>query len=167
MSDQSKSTLVAVQEKVNSLLAKYPVVDDPLKKLSAKIGVDKSFVAIAAALLPLLFIFMLGTGEFVIDVIGFGYPAYASIRAIESETKTDDTQWLTYWLVFAMFKIVEGVADFFLQMIPFYFYIKAAFLVYCFYPTTMGAKVIYDSVIKPFIVPKLGLSESSSAKKDM
>jgi receptor expression-enhancing protein 5/6 len=37
----------------------------------------------------------------------FAYPAYCSIRALESTMKDDDTQWLTYWVVFAAFSLVE------------------------------------------------------------
>jgi hypothetical protein len=31
------------------------------------------------------------------------------------------------------------------------------FLIWCYYPSTKGAKIVYDSVIKPYIVPALGL----------
>ncbi len=39
------------------------------------------------------------------DLIGFLYPVYASIKAIESPAEDDDTLWLTYWLVFSFFKV--------------------------------------------------------------
>ena len=42
----------------------------------------------------------------------FAYPAYCSIQALESKTKGDDTQWLTYWVVFAAFSVIEYFADF-------------------------------------------------------
>jgi receptor expression-enhancing protein 5/6 len=38
-------------------------------------------------------------------LIGFVFPMYASIKAIESPGTDDDTMWLTYWLVFAIFKV--------------------------------------------------------------
>jgi hypothetical protein len=92
-----------------------------------------------------------------------------------------------------VFQIVEGSADFLLQYIPFYLLIKvrmvnhvlfdgglargphganilfcvypqASFLVWCYYPKTQGAKVIYSSVIKPYVVPALGIDEA--AKKE-
>jgi receptor expression-enhancing protein 5/6 len=54
-------------------------------------------------------------------------------------------------------QIVEGVADVLISMIPFYFLGKMGFLVWCYSPSTKGAKVVYETVIKPFIVPALGL----------
>lgn len=98
------------------------------------------------------------------DLIGFLYPVYASIKAIETPAEDDDTLWLTYWLVFSFFKIIEGPADFLLHYIPFYQPIKAAFLVWCYYPKTQGAKVIYANVVKPYLVPHLGLK--AAAKKE-
>ena len=46
------------------------------------------------------------------NIVGFVYPAYCSIKALESTVKNDDTQWLTYWVVFAAFSVVEYFADF-------------------------------------------------------
>jgi receptor expression-enhancing protein 5/6 len=62
-------------------------------------------------------------------------------------------------------QVVEGVADVLLARIPFYFFIKAAFLVYLYYPSTQGAKVVYEQVVKVYIVPK-GLSHSSTKKEE-
>jgi hypothetical protein len=54
-----------VKTKVNELLAKYPIVDEPLRKLSAKAGgVDKAFLAIGSLCVPLVIIFAMGTGNF-------------------------------------------------------------------------------------------------------
>ena len=52
---------------------------------------------------------------------------------------------------------MEGVADALISAIPFYFVGKLGFLVWCYNPSTKGARVVYESVIKPFIVPALGL----------
>ena len=41
------------------------------------------------------------------NTVGFLYPAYCSIKALESSTKIDDTQWLTYWVVFGLFSVIE------------------------------------------------------------
>jgi hypothetical protein len=58
------------------------------------------------------------------DLIGFVYPVYASIKAIESKSTEDDSQWLTYWLIFGLFKLIEELADVLISFIPFYFLSK-------------------------------------------
>ncbi|CAN6727362.1 unnamed protein product [Malus baccata var. baccata] len=35
------------------------------------------------------------------------YPLYASIRAIETKSRTDDQQWLTYWVLYSLMTIFE------------------------------------------------------------
>lgn len=102
---------------------------------------------------PILILFAAGFGHFLIDLVGFVYPLYASIKAVETCGKEDDTMWLTYWIVFALFKIIEGVASILLNYIPFYYLGKMAFLVWCYHPNSKGAEIIYSSVIKPFVVP--------------
>lgn len=162
----ANKTLDTVKEKVNGVLSKYPVIDEPLSKVADNLKIDKAFIVIAIAVTVPVLIYSLYTGgTFVIDLIGFVFPMYASIKAIESPAPEDDTQWLTYWLIFAFFKILEGSADYLLQYIPFFLLIKAAFLVWCYYPKTQGAKVIYNSVIKPYLVPNLGL-EAAAKKED-
>jgi receptor expression-enhancing protein 5/6 len=94
-------------------------------------------------------------------LVAFVYPVYASIKAIESTDKDDDTLWLTYWIVFSLFKIIEGGADYLISFIPFYFIGKLVFLVWCYYPATKGANTIYQTVIKPYVVPALGIVDKS------
>lgn len=87
------------------------------------------------------------------DLVGYLYPVYASIKAIETDEKDDDTQWLTYWLLFATIKIFEGVAAPLIVFIPFYHVGKVLFLVYAYYPSTKGATVVYNTFFKPYVVP--------------
>ena len=93
--------------------------------------------------------------------MGFLYPAYCSIKALESSVKNDDTQWLTYWVVFAFFSVIEYFADFIagwvrlsifffkslciFSKVPFYWLSKCLFLVWCMAPIEAnGANVIYS-----------------------
>jgi hypothetical protein len=53
--------------------------------------------------------------------------AYESIRAIESVGTADDTQWLTYWVVFSFFNVVEYWSRtilYWLRMLPFPFCVR-------------------------------------------
>lgn len=56
--------------------------------------------------------------------IGFLYPAYVSIHAIESPNKDDDTKWLTYWVVFGIFSVNEYFADIIIGWFPLYWLVK-------------------------------------------
>lgn len=57
----------------------------------------------ASALFLVLFV---GLGGLT-SMVGFVYPTIKSFQAIETKSKGDDTQWLVYWVIFALFSIVE------------------------------------------------------------
>ena len=48
------------------------------------------------------------------------------VKAVESANKDDDTQWLTYWVVYAAFRIVEYFSYTFLSWFPLYFLLKVS-----------------------------------------
>ena len=82
------------------------------------------------------------------DIAAFLYPSYMSFKAIDSSEATDDTQWLTYWVVFATFSITESVLTFLVNWIPFYYIIKSAFFTWLYHPKFMGAGLVYKQIIK-------------------
>lgn len=114
-------------------------------------GIPKEYIALIASfsLLSLVF-FGIGAGS-VCSIIGFLYPAYKSLLAIESKSRGDDTQWLIYWVVYCFFSMIEIFTDFLLYWIPFYYAFKLAFLLWAMLPQTKGAKFLYDSFLKDFL----------------
>merc|ERR1711977_218036 len=108
----------------------------------------------------------MGGPRLLINLVGFVYPAYKSFKAVESGDKKDDTLWLTYWVVFAFFSLTEQAADFLISWIPMYFFLKVAFLVWCYHPVTAGATTIYSLALKPYLLPHLGI-ETSDAGGDV
>ncbi|KAJ6652159.1 hypothetical protein lerEdw1_013143 [Lerista edwardsae] len=87
------------------------------------------------------------------NLIGFVYPAYVSIQAIESSTKDDDTIWLTYWVVYGTFSIAEFFSDTFLYWFPFYYPFKCIFLLWCMAPVSWnGSQVLYHNLIRPWFL---------------
>uniref|UniRef100_A0A914I5Z3 Receptor expression-enhancing protein n=1 Tax=Globodera rostochiensis TaxID=31243 RepID=A0A914I5Z3_GLORO len=117
MSDESASSrgggvrLQPRQVPVNSFEDVRPVLQQTLRqleqpfirKLEEMSGMDreKHFYIVCAAV---AFFLMFGPGNaFLCTLIGVAYPAYQSVLAVRSQTKTDDTQWLVYWCSFAMF----------------------------------------------------------------
>ena len=93
---------------------------------------------------------MFGIGDsYITTAIAVAYPCFASFLALESEGADDDKQWLTYWVVFGLFNILDQFAGFILTFIPFYYFLKLIFMVWLFHPATVGATWIYNSYILP------------------
>eukprot|EP00058_Branchiostoma_floridae_P011584 XP_002597072.1 hypothetical protein BRAFLDRAFT_57028 [Branchiostoma floridae] len=141
------------REKLEKYLYEKNAFTDLLAKAEAKTGVKR--VYIVYVLLTILCLYLaIGYGAgFLCNLIGFVYPAYASVKAIESERKEDDTQWLTYWVVYSVFGLAEFWFDILLFWIPFYYLLKCLFLLYCMAPGSYnGSEMIYQRIIRPFVL---------------
>ena len=75
-------------------------------------GVQRLYIAYGLGGIIVLWLAFGFGAQLLANIVGFVYPAYCSIKALESTVKNDDTQWLTYWVVFAAFSVVEYFADF-------------------------------------------------------
>lgn len=86
------------------------------------------------------------------------------VKAIESPNKEDDTVWLTYWVVYALFGLVEFFSDLLLFWFPFYYAGKCAFLLFCMTPGPWnGALLLYHRVIRPlFLKHHVALDSAAS-----
>ena len=86
-----------------------------------------------------------------ISLIAFTYPAIQSIRSLEE--KQNQEKWLTYWVVYGVFNIVEFFSDILLSWFPLYFFIKTAFLIWCMAPIKLnGSIIIFKMIILPFFI---------------
>merc|ERR1712146_23764 len=111
----------------------------------------------AISLLVVIFIlFGFGAG-LLCNFVGFVYPAYASFKSLESNSHDDDRLWLTYWVVYSCFCLIEGFLEYILFWVPFYYPIKLAFLFFLFLPQTKGAMTIYEKFLRPAIKPYVSL----------
>lgn len=60
--NMANKTLDTVKEKVNGVLSKYPVIDEPLSKVADNLKIDKAFIVIAIAVTVPVLIYSLYTG---------------------------------------------------------------------------------------------------------
>ena len=135
--------------------------NETVKKVAGQVGVDPVALVGGGTVFVVLFTYFIFGVGLLCNLIGFFYPVYASLKAIESEEKDDDTRWLIYWVIYAMFTIVETFTDTILYWIPFYFAFKVGFLVWLMLPSHNGAELIYKKVLKPFVAKNAVFGQSS------
>jgi receptor expression-enhancing protein 5/6 len=136
--------------KLDQLLHEKNRVTDLIGKLEAQTGVKRLYMAQVFIAFMSLYMILGHFAALICNGVGFIYPAYASIRALESKNKDDDTQWLTYWVVFAFFSVAEFFSDIIFSWFPFYWLAKIVFLVWCMLPlASNGTTLVYTRVIRP------------------
>jgi len=147
---KDKDSALQVKGHFAEHLEKYPSLTK-LEELTKR----KREEVVGAILLVLFLLLLAGVfikplGIFMTRLFGFAYPAYKSFKAIESSEKGDDTQWLTYWMIFAVFSLAEETALKPLEnYAPFFFSWKIVFLLWCYLPQTHGADLLYTEVVGP------------------
>lgn len=87
-----------------------------LNTIEKKTRVPKLAMATVTALSVFTVFYVTFGPGLLCNLVGFAYPAYASFKAIESVQKEDDTQWLTYWVVYACFTVIESFSGTYFSM---------------------------------------------------
>ncbi|KAJ3192546.1 hypothetical protein HDU67_005426, partial [Dinochytrium kinnereticum] len=141
-------------------LAKIPIA----VQFEKTTKIPKSYAVGGVGAVLVLLIFFNFWGNFLTTLIGFVWPAYMSFKAIESTNKDDDRQWLTYWCVFGFLNVLEFFSDILLYWIPFYYVFKAGLIVYLILPQFKGATVIYNTVLRPYLLKEQGSIDEGISK---
>lgn len=114
-------------------------------------GLPRSYFVLGGVGVYFLLIFLnvAGVGQLLSNIAGFVVPGYYSLVALESASTKDDTQLLTYWVVFAFLNVAEFWSRAILYWVPFYYLFKTVFLIYIGIPATGGAALVYENFIHP------------------
>ncbi|KAF4361581.1 hypothetical protein F8388_007597 [Cannabis sativa] len=79
------------------------------------------------------------------------YPLYASVLAMESTTKKDDEQWLSYWILYSFITLVEMVMQPALELFPVWYDVKLVLMAWLVLPKFKGAKFLYKRFVREHI----------------
>ncbi|XP_069756880.1 receptor expression-enhancing protein 3 isoform X2 [Narcine bancroftii] len=84
-------------------------------------------------------------------VFGTLYPAYYSYKAVKTKNVKEYVRWMMYWIVFALYTVLETFADLTIAWFPLYYELKVAFVIWLLSPYTRGASVLYRKFLHPLL----------------
>ncbi|ETN78441.1 hypothetical protein RB195_010369 [Necator americanus] len=119
--------------------------DEQLKKVDAA-GVKREHIAYGFIGLTSLYLLSGEEAMFVSNLITFLYPAAVSVDVIRSKKSGEAIGQLQYWVPFGFFALLDSTS---FSLIPAYFLLRTAFLIFLFLPQTQGAQLIFNKVIEP------------------
>jgi len=145
---------MAFQKEIKDNLEKFlqtpGTINDAMTAAEKKTGVQRIYLAYGVLGLNALWLVYGWGAPLLANSIGFLYPAYWSIKALETSDLKDDRKWLTYWVVFAFFSVLEYFSGMLVYLIPFYWLLKCLFMCWCMMPGhNNGSEIIYNRLIKP------------------
>jgi len=139
-------------------LSKYPA----LNNFERQTSIPKVYVVLGLLALYFFLVFFNIAGEFLVNFAGFIIPGYYSLDALFSASKADDTQWLTYWVVYAFLTVIESMINA-VYWFPFYYTFKFILILWMALPQTGGAQILFRSFIQPVFSRFFSQSGSTSA----
>lgn len=143
------STLTSYEKQLDQALAKYP----SMLKLERKLGVPKARIVAGAGLAVAAYALLHLAASMLIALVVFAYPAFMTMRAMESGSKSEHSLWLAYWVSAAALQLTEAFSMGALgHLIPFYTILKLALHMWLYLPATQVRLVF----ICPITIISLG-----------
>lgn len=156
------STSFTTEKREESVLGhKYK---EHIKIIEDKTGVNGKYLVSALAGVGFLVFFGVFDG-FLTNVVGTLLPGYLSLKSIESIETDVEKQWITYWVLYSAYGILDKISVLFIYYLPFYYFIKYLILIWLFMPNFNGAAQLYEAAIYNGFKKLEALIEKQKAKK--
>ncbi|CDW52322.1 receptor expression enhancing protein 5 [Trichuris trichiura] len=91
-------------------------------------------------------------GDLICNLICIVHPVYMSLWAIEMRDDEENTQWLTYWVIFALFSIVDYASEALMGYFPIYWLAKCVLFLWLSLSIYKGALRVYHFLLRGFVV---------------
>ncbi|KAG8736599.1 ER membrane protein DP1/Yop1 [Ceratobasidium sp. 414] len=145
---QAQASAAEYHARADKMLGQYPAMN----KLEQRTGVPKTYLAAGGVALISLLVSVNALAAPASNLVGWGLPAYLSMKAIETPSGRDDAQWLTYWVIFGFLTYLESFAlRLVLHYLPWYFALKTVLVLWLQLPQTQGAATLYHAAIRPLM----------------
>jgi len=138
--DKTQHTL----NQIDKELSKYHA----LNNLERQTSIPKVYAFLGLTAIYFFMVFFNIAGEFLTNLAGFIIPGYYSMGALFTANKSDDTQWLTYWVTYAFLTVFESAVNA-SYWFPFYYTFKFVLVLWMALPQTGGAQIVFRSLISP------------------
>jgi receptor expression-enhancing protein 5/6 len=144
----------------------YHKYREHVKIIEDKIGVNGKYLLIGLTSIGII-IFLGIFDSFFTNLVGTVLPAYLSLKSIESIETDVDKQWITYWVLFSFYGILDKISVLFIYYIPFYYFIKYLVLLWLFMPNSNGAAYLYEIAIFNNFKKLEAMIEKQRSKKNI
>uniref|UniRef100_A0A914ZLD0 Receptor expression-enhancing protein n=1 Tax=Parascaris univalens TaxID=6257 RepID=A0A914ZLD0_PARUN len=122
-----------------------------VKDLEEKTGIRREQFIYGMAVFIVGYLVFGSEAGLMCNLIGFIYPAFATLQITESAARDEAIPWLLYWTIFGAFSLTDFYAENIRSAFPIYWLCKALFLIYLFLPQTCGAQKFYEKVVMPTV----------------
>jgi len=150
-------------ERQSTILKPTSTFQEHMDKIKKRTSINPKYIVIGLAISLVLTTTKIFS-TYVTCLVGVVCPTYLSLKAIQSPEEGDDKLFLTYWVVYGIFSIIDLFTYFLINLIPFYYTFKLLFLIWLFMPNFKGSIYVYNWVIGPLFKKYEGFLDSKVKK---
>ena len=151
-----------------ALVEDLPQLDHGLNWLEEKIKLPKMHL-LSGFVTLLVWIAFCDWVNLVTKFVGFIYPLYQSIQALDTQERDNVENWLAYWTVLGCLHIIEWIYSDILFWwvpiyVPYFWILKSTILAICMPTTLNGANYVYRKVLQPTFMALKTLDQKINGK---